>query len=173
MSSTPYVGQLALVPYNFAPLGWAFCDGQIMAISENDTLFNLIGTTFGGDGQQTFALPDLRGRTIIHQGSSGASTYILAEKAGVEQVTLTQNQMPQHQHVSSCSTNAQGSNDAAGGVLAVTASGKNQYATNAGNAQMAAGMVSQAGGSQPHDNHQPYLALHWVISLFGIFPSQT
>jgi microcystin-dependent protein len=171
MSSTPYIGQLALVPYNFAPLGWAFCDGQIMSISDNDTLFTLIGTTYGGDGQQTFALPDLRGRTIVHQGT-GLSTYVIGEKGGVEQVTLTQNQIPLHPHQSNCSTNAQGSNNAAGGVPAVTASGKNQYATNAGNAQMAPGMVSSVGGSQPHDNHQPYLALHWVISLEGIFPSQ-
>jgi microcystin-dependent protein len=171
MSSTPYVGQLALVPYNFAPLGWMFCDGQLLPISENETLFNLIGTTYGGDGQSTFALPDLRGRTIVHQGT-GLSTYIIGQTGGVEQVTLTQNQIPQHQHQSNCSTNAQGSNDAAGGVLAVTATGKTQYATSAGNAQMAPGMVSIVGGSQPHDNHQPYLALHWVISLFGIFPSQ-
>jgi microcystin-dependent protein len=174
MSSSPYVGQLALVPYNFAPQGWMFCSGQLLPIAENDVLFSLLGTTFGGDGQSTFGLPDLRGRSIGHQGTNPGTgtTYITGQQGGVEQVTLTVNQMPSHTHASRCSANAQGSNDAAGGIPAVAATGKNQYAANAGSTTMGAGMVAVAGGSQPHDNRQPYLVLQWIISLFGVYPSQ-
>src|SRR5271168_3780724 len=96
--SNPFVGEVRLVGFNFAPQGWAFCNGAVLPISENDTLFNLIGTTYGGDGQSTFSLPDLRGRTPIHQGSSGASTYTIGALGGVEQVTVSINQYPTHTH---------------------------------------------------------------------------
>jgi microcystin-dependent protein len=166
----PFIGQLLLVGFNFQPVGWAYCAGQLIAISQNNALFALIGTTYGGDGQQTFQLPDLRGRVTIHQGQgSGLSNYVIGQVAGVEQVTLNSNQMPQHSHLAGCSSSTQNSSDAAGNMLADA--GDSRYGA-AANAAMAPGMVSSAGGSQPHENMQPYLALNWLIALEGIFPSQ-
>lgn len=170
----PFVGSLMLVPYNFAPAGWMFCQGQLLPIAENETLFQLIGTTFGGDGQSTFALPDLRGRAAIGTGTSTTGTsYTLGQNGGVEQVTLTTNQMPLHNHAAGCSVNDQNSANANGSVLANAAAGVNMYSVNPPSAPMAAASLTAAGGSQPHDNHQPYLTLSWCISLFGVFPSQT
>jgi microcystin-dependent protein len=167
----PFVGQLLLVPYNFAPQGWAFCQGQLLAISENDTLFNLIGTTYGGDGQSTFAVPNLQGRTAIHMGQGpGLQNYTLGSSQGVEQVTLTNNQTG-HTHVAGCSENQNSSAIVNGAVLA---RGPAIYtADTPPNATLAASTVNVQGGSQPHDNRQPFLTLNWVISLFGIFPSQS
>ena len=152
---------------NFAPAGWMFCEGQLLPISENETLFNLIGTTYGGDGQSTFALPDLRGRVPIHQGSG----FTLAETGGVETVTLTGSQIPSHSHVAL----AYGSNGTQGGPggNVWAQSGLNQFANATPTVQMAVTAIGSTGGSQPHDNFIPYLCVDFIISLFGIFPSQT
>jgi microcystin-dependent protein len=158
---------------SFAPAGWAFCDGQLMAISENDTLFTLIGTTYGGDGQETFALPDLRGRVPIHMGTGkNGTTYQLAEKAGEESVTLTVNQMPAHSHgflgTSSSSNQTSPANNVVAQSLTVSL-----YNSGVANTPMAAGAMGPSGGSQPHENLQPYACINFIISLFGIFPTQT
>ena len=169
--SQPFVGEIRLVGFNFAPAGWAFCNGATLAISENDTLFNLIGTTYGGDGQSTFNLPDLRGRTPVHMGQgTGLSNYVEGQTGGVEQVTLTVTQIPQHSHPMLGSSNAGTSNNAANGV---PGNGQAVYSANAPTVAMNAQVLAASGGSQPHDNLQPYLVLNWIISLFGIFPSQT
>ena len=152
---------------NFAPAGWAFCNGALMAISENDTLFNVIGTTYGGDGQSTFALPDLRGRAPVHQGSG----LVLAEKAGTETVTLTTPQLPVHTHPMAASNDAADQITGANGVLAATVSLATYFAAPPA-AALSALAVQPTGGNQPHDNMQPYLAINFIISLFGIFPSQ-
>lgn len=171
--SNPYFGEIRLFAGNFAPLGWAFCHGQLVSIAENDALFNLIGTTYGGDGQQTFALPDLRGRVPVHQGSGpGLSPRSIGEQAGAEAVTLTSVQLPAHSH-SLVATSAPASATAgpAGGVLA-TASVK-LYGNGAPGSPMANAAISPSGGSQPHDNMAPFLALNYIISLFGIYPQQS
>lgn len=171
--SQPYVGQLICAGFNFAPVGWSTCQGQLMAISENETLFQLIGTTYGGDGQSTFALPNLSGRTPLHAGTGrSGTTYQIGELAGTENVTLTSNQIPVHNHTIRCSTNTQNSANAQGSVLAVVGSGVNMYSSVAPVTPMAANSLQTQGGSQPHNNLQPYLVLNWCISLFGIFPSQ-
>jgi len=163
--SQPYVGEVRMFAGNFAPAGWMFCEGQVLPISENDTLFNLIGTTDGGDGQFTFALPDLRGRIPLHQGNG----YILAEAGGVESVTLTTNQLPVHSHAVRASSAAA---TAAAGPTGVLAAAKTAlYGSDPPSRPMAANAVTVAGASQPHDNMAPYLALNFIISLFGIYPS--
>jgi microcystin-dependent protein len=165
----PYVGELRIFAGNFAPAGWLFCDGQLLPISENETLFNLIGTSYGGDGQSTFALPDLRGRLPIHQGNG----FVLAEAAGVEAVTLTVNQIPAHTHGLVASTNNATTVNAQGNILAQTPSHTPYITGFPANTPLNAGSVGPDGGSQPHDNFQPYLCLNFIISLFGVFPSQT
>jgi microcystin-dependent protein len=152
-------------------VNWAFCNGQLLAISENDVLFALLGTTYGGDGQETFALPDLRSRVPIHQGT-GASTYAMGQNGGVETVTLTVQQIPVHTHVPVCRAAGSDSPNPANAVWGATDA--TQYsASNTANAFMNAGTVGAAGGSQPHDNMPPILAVNFIISLFGIFPSQS
>src|SRR5437016_6330681 len=169
--SSPYVGQLLLVPYNFAPVGWAFCQGQLLSIAENSTLFNLIGTTYGGDGQTTFALPDLRGRTTIGTGQGpGLSNFVIGQAGGAEEVTLTPAQLPAHTHPAIGSSTAANSVNAGG---CVPGSGQTIYRQNATPAAMLPNMCSTVGGSQPHNNLQPYNTLNWIISLFGVFPSPT
>ena len=169
----PYVGEIRMFAGNFAPAGWAFCAGQLLAIAENDVLFNLIGTTYGGDGQTTFALPDLRGRIPIHQGTgAGLTPRPLGEGSGVETVTLTVNQSPSHTHAfMGTSSNASAANPANAVVAAPSTIDLYRPAT-APNANLAANALGMAGGSQPHDNLQPYLCISFIISLFGIFPSQ-
>jgi len=169
--SNPYIGEIRMFGGSFAPAGWAFCAGQLMPISENDALFTLIGTTYGGDGQETFGLPDLQGRTPVHQGSQAGITYTIGEKGGVENVTLTQQQMPVHNHAWIASNAAGTGSDPTGTLLAQhpTAS---LYAAAPPTGAMAAGSVNGAGGSQPHENMQPYLCISYIISLFGIFPQQ-
>jgi len=152
---------------NFAPAGWAFCEGQLLPISENDTLFNLIGTTYGGDGQSTFALPDLRGRAPVHQGNG----YILAETGGVEAVTLTVSQIAVHNHTLLYGMGSQQS--PAGGLLGVTPARDFRFSSQAATGSLHANALQSVGGSQPHENRSPYLALSYIISLFGIFPSPT
>ena len=161
----PYVGEIRMFGGNFAPAGWQFCDGSLLAISENETLFNLIGTTYGGDGQSTFAVPDLRGRLPVHQGSG----FILAETGGTEEVTLTVNQIPAHSHPLLGSKNNGSQPGPSNNVLA-SSTLMQLYALENADAPMAASSVSVVGGSQPHTNFQPYLCVTFIISLFGIFP---
>jgi len=164
----PYVGEIRMFAGNFAPAGWMFCEGQLLPISENDTLFVLIGTTYGGDGQSTFALPDLRGRIPIHQGNG----FILAETGGAEEITLTVNQIAAHSHPLLGSVDP-GIQNAPVGFLPAASNVVKIYAASAPTGNMAAQMLSSTGGSQPHTNFQPYLCINFIISLFGIFPSQT
>jgi microcystin-dependent protein len=164
----PYVGEIRMFAGNFAPAGWMFCEGQLLPISENETLFQLIGTTYGGDGQSTFALPDLRGRIPVHQGDG----FILAETGGVETVTLTVSQIPAHSHPLLATMTVANDANAASNVLAQTGT-FDGYQSSPPTAAMAAQSVSAVGGSQPHDNFQPYLCVNFIISLFGIFPSPT
>jgi microcystin-dependent protein len=164
----PYVGEIRMFAGNFAPAGWMFCEGQLLPISENETLFQLIGTTYGGDGESTFALPDLRGRVPIHFGNG----FTLAETGGVETVTLTVSQIPAHSHPYLASTSA--STDANPQSNVASQAGTFfPYLNVAPSVAMAPQAVSSTGGSQPHNNFQPYLCVDFIISLFGIFPSQT
>ena len=168
--SSPFIGEIRMFGGNFAPQGWAFCDGQLMSIADNDALFNLIGTTYGGDGQSTFALPDLRSRVPVHAGNG----FTLAQKSGEETVTLTTNQIPAHMHVPQCNSNAGTTAAASGGVWAANATVANPtYGSVAPNAAMDPAAVGIAGGSQPHDNMIPFLCVSFILSLFGVFPSQT
>jgi microcystin-dependent protein len=174
--SQGFVGEIRMFAGNFAPAGWAFCDGQPQAISENEALFQLIGTTYGGDGQSTFNLPDLRGRVPIHQGTGSTGTsYQLGEMAGTEQVTLTLQQIPSHNHLVNA-TNATPSVTPSNAIPATATStqqGVMAYGPQTGAAlAFAAATIQPAGGSQPHENIQPILAINFIISLFGIFPSQ-
>lgn len=170
--STPYVGEIRLFAGNFAPVGWMFCQGQTLSIAENEVLFQLIGTTYGGDGQTTFALPDLSGRVPVHQGvGPGGSSRILGELGGTETVTLLASQMPVHTHAMRASTAAATGSAPGGALLASTAVAS--YDTGAAATAMAGGAVGPAGGNQPHDNMAPTLALSYIIALFGIFPSPT
>jgi microcystin-dependent protein len=153
---------------NFAPAGWMFCNGQLLPISENETLFQLIGTTYGGDGESTFALPDLQSRVPIHQGNN----FILAETGGVETVTLTVQQLPVHTHPMTASTDPGNSFSPAGAVPAESLTIK-AYINDQPNGNFNANAISPVGGSQPHENIQPYLCIDFIISLFGIFPSPT
>ena len=177
----PYVGEIRMFGGNFPPNGWMFCDGQLLPISENETLFQLIGTTYGGDGESTFALPDLRGRLPLHfgQGPDG-TTYILAETGGVEEVTLTTQQIPIHTHAMFCSSGGgQTSSNPSNAVASVTDLSQYNDLTVAPNTAPTAqlgtpGLSSNiTGGSQPHENKMPFLCIHFIISLFGIFPSAT
>jgi microcystin-dependent protein len=153
---------------NFAPAGWMFCEGQLLPISENETLFQLIGTTYGGDGESTFALPDLRGRIPIHQGNG----FILAETGGAEQITLAVQQIAAHSHPLLASGAGGNLNTPAGNLTAESATVK-VYIEDSPTASMLADAVGPVGGSQPHTNFEPYLCVNFIISLFGIFPSPT
>jgi microcystin-dependent protein len=165
--SQPYVGEVRLVGFNFAPVGWQLCAGQLMPISEYNALFNLIGTTYGGDGQNTFALPDLRGRTPIHQGNG----YVIGQPGGNESVSVSLNQYPAHSHSLLVSSNPANVNNATNNTLG---SGPKAYSPDAPTTQMNSAMVGvSSGGSQPHSNLQPYQVLNWIISMFGVYPSQT
>ena len=166
----PYVGEIRMFAGNFAPAGWMFCEGQLLPISENETLFQLIGTTYGGDGESTFALPDLRGRIPIHQGTG----FILAETGGAEEITLTVNQIAAHSHpMLATSVPATSSNPAARVVAETGTAGAFFYLEDTPTVNLAANAVSPVGGSQPHTNFQPYLCVDFSISWFGIFPSPT
>lgn len=164
----PYVGEIRMFAGNFAPAGWMFCEGQLLPISENETLFQLIGTTYGGDGESTFALPDLRGRIPLHQGSG----FILAETGGAEEITLTVSQIPAHSHPLLASTQSGTSASPAGALLARPGADLYRKLT-APDVNASPLVVSSVGGSLPHTNFQPYLCVDFIISLFGIFPSPT
>lgn len=164
----PYVGEIRMFAGNFAPAGWMFCQGQLLPISENETLFQLIGTTYGGDGQSTFALPDLRGRIPIHQGNG----FTLAESGGAEEITLTVNQIPAHSHPFLVST-AAASQSAPANSLPGNSPSVDVYLEDVASVNMSPQAIASTGGSQPHTNFQPYLCVDFIISLFGIFPSPT
>jgi microcystin-dependent protein len=168
----PYVGEIRMFGGNFAPAGWLFCDGSLLPISENETLFNLIGTTYGGDGQSTFALPDLRGRIPIHMGQgAGLSSRTIGENGGSESVTLTPAQLANHSHAFPASTSAASSGDPLNAVVADTGTAS-VYSMSNPNVAMNPSVIAVAGGSQPHDNMMPFECVSFIISLFGIFPSQ-
>lgn len=168
----PYVGEIRMFAGNFAPAGWEFCSGQLLSISENETLFQLIGTTYGGDGQETFALPNLQSRLPLHQGTGpGLSGRLVGEASGVESITLTVQQIPSHSHTLIASADSATAENPAGNLTGQpTAS---IYGMSSPFSAMDPQAVSPVGGSQPHDNLQPYLCVSFIISLFGIFPSQT
>jgi len=168
--SQPFVGEVRLVGFSFAPVGWSICNGSLVSISEKPTLFQLIGTTYGGDGQNTYGLPNLQGRIPLHQGSNGISTYVPGQIGGVESVTIALNQYPTHTHALQASSNAAGSNMPSGNTVG---KGLSAYTTTGSNLAMNAAMVGfSGGGNQPHENRQSFLALNWIIALFGVFPSQ-
>lgn len=171
--SNPYIGEIRMFGGNFAPAGWTFCDGQLMPISENDALFTLIGTTYGGDGQETFGIPNLQSRIPVHAGTGQSGiAYQLGESGGVESVTLSTNQIPIHNHPWIASSAVGTGSDPTQSLISQhpTAS---LYAAAPPAAAMAAGSVNATGGSQPHDNMQPYLVINYIMSLFGIFPQQS
>src|SRR5215203_204057 len=161
----PFVGEIRMFAGNFASAGWAFCDGQLLPISENETLFTLIGTTYGGDGESTFALPDMRGRIPIHQGNG----FILAETGGVEEITLTVQQIPAHSHPLIATTSVANQSSPSNNVVAQSTAA-DLYIEDTATAALAPSAVGPVGGSQPHTNFQPYLCIEFIISLFGIFP---
>jgi microcystin-dependent protein len=170
----PYVGEIRMFAGNFAPAGWAFCAGQLLPISENETLFNLIGTTYGGDGEETFALPDLQSRIPIHMGTDpSGNSYVLGQEAGVEQVTLTTQQIPSHTHAPACQSSLGTQADPRNAVWA--GSSLNQYSTAAPTSatSMSTQSLAYTGGSQPHSNLMQYLVVNFIISLFGVFPSES
>ncbi len=168
-----FIGEIRMFGGNYAPQGWALCDGRLLSISENEVLFALIGTTYGGDGQTTFAVPDLRGRIPIHQGTnpSSGTSYSFAQAGGTESVTLTTNHLPSHVHPVLAQSEPGVQKGAAGGVWAK--SGRNQYLAADANQAMNANAVQPAGGSQPHDNVMPFLVVNMIIAVQGIFPQQS
>jgi microcystin-dependent protein len=169
--STPYVGEVRLVGFNFAPVGWNVCNGALIAISENSTLFNLIGTTYGGDGQNTYALPNLQSRIPVHQGTNSlGGNYVMGEIGGVETVALNLNQCPAHTHSAQVAASAASTSISPWGNF--PGPGIAAYATAIPTEAMATGMIAPTGGNQPHSNLQPFLALNWIISMFGVYPSQ-
>ncbi len=169
----PFVAEIRMFPFNFPPKGWAFCDGQIMPISQNTALFALIGTTYGGDGRSTFGLPNLRGRAPMHPGQGpGLAPRVLGETGGSETVTLLVSQIPAHTHTIDL-TGSAGPASASGpdGALPA-ATGENTYSDQGTDVHLAPESLSVAGGSQPHNNMQPYLTLYFAIALQGVFPSR-
>jgi microcystin-dependent protein len=172
----PYVGEIRLFAGNFAPSGWMFCDGSTLPISENEVLFQLIGTTYGGDGEETFQLPNLQGRVPLHFGTSPSGvTYQIGEMAGEESVTLSTQQIPTHTHAALAASVGQ-TTSPSNAVLATaqsTQQGVRLYSTVGSTTTLGPGTITPTGGSQPHENMQPFLGLNFIISLFGFFPSQT
>jgi microcystin-dependent protein len=172
----PYVGEIRIFAGNFAPAGWMSCDGQTLPISEYETLFNLIGTTYGGDGQSTFDLPNLQSRVPIHWGTApSGATYQIGEQGGTESVTLTSQQMPVHTHPMLGSATGANANTPVSNAFATIplSAGQFAYGTVTPTLPIDPSSVTPNGGSQPHDNMQPYGVLQYIISLYGIFPSQT
>jgi microcystin-dependent protein len=171
-AQTPYVGEIRLAGFNFAPAGWIPCDGRLLSILDYDVLFNLIGTTYGGDGVNTFAVPDLRGRVPVEAGQGpGLSPYVIGQQFGQESVTLGVAQLPVHTHAAAADSGVGSTDSPAGALHARDASGVPRYGPGAA-VRLAPGAVLSAGGSQPHENRPPYLVANYFISLFGIYPSQ-
>jgi microcystin-dependent protein len=170
---SPYIGEIRMVGFQFAPAGWAFCNGQLMAISENDTLFTLIGTTYGGDGQNTFGLPNLQSRVPLHMGTSSEGiTYVIGEQAGVESVTLTTGQLPTHSHPF-LATLSPGTQTNPPGNTTGQPNQIQPYIDDNPSVAMASNAVLPVGGSQPHENMMPFLTINFIISLYGIYPPQS
>jgi microcystin-dependent protein len=169
--SQPYIGEIRMFAGNFAPLGWEVCQGQLLPIADNEALFAILGTTYGGDGQTTFALPDLRGRIPIHQGT-GQSAYVIGQSGGQESVALTTQQMPAHSHQVSCGKGGGNKTSPSAAYWATDPGGSTAAYSSTANAAMAPAAVTSAGGGVSHDNMQPFLCVSFIISLFGIFPSQ-
>ena len=169
----PFIGEIRLFAGTYAPTGWNFCDGTLLQLSQYDALYALLGTTYGGDGRATFALPDLRGRVPVHQGAGpGLSNYTMGQTGGVEMVTLTSANMPPHTHALFVSTAAGTANVPTGNVLAQAPSGSNVYRETTGTVAFSASQIIPTGGSQPHENRQPFQAMNYIIALEGIWPSQ-
>jgi microcystin-dependent protein len=170
---SPYIGEIRMFAGNFAPQGWALCQGQLMAIAENDALFNLIGTTYGGDGQETFGLPDLQGRAPVHMGTGpGLQSYTIGQEGGVESVTLTLQQMPTHTHPVVATTNS-GTDALPQNKVPAAGEGNRIYLAAGPDTNIAATAVTPVGGSQPHENLQPYIVVTYIISLYGVYPTQS
>lgn len=172
-----YLGEIRMFAGNFAPSGWALCNGQLLSISQNSALFSILGTSFGGDGVSTFGLPNLQSRVPIHQGQGqGLSPYTVGQTGGSEQVTLLTNQMPVHTHTVNASNTSASATTAGGNLPATAAASRGQDAPNiygsAAGTTMAANMIGAAGGSQPHANIQPYQCVTFIIALTGIYPSR-
>ena len=172
--ANPYLGEIRMVGFNFAPVGWALCNGQLLSISQNTALFSLLGTTYGGNGTTTFALPDLRGRVPVHAGQGpGLSNYTLGQLSGAENTTLLISNMPTHNHLVNCNSNGGTQATPGSGLLAVESTGTSSNYTNASpDSTMSPTMVGNAGGSLPFSNIQPYLCVNFIIALSGIFPSR-
>ncbi|MGB1242179.1 MAG: phage tail protein [Chitinophagales bacterium] len=170
--SEPYVGEIRMVGFNFAPRGWAFCDGQLLAVSQNDALFSLLGTIYGGDGRTTFGLPDLRGRIPIHQGTGpGLTNRRLGSKGGAETETLIVNQLPSHSHTVRANSNSGTKDTPSGNFLAAFATNDNEYSTYT-DGTMKPNIIN-TGGSQSHTNLMPTLCIHFCIATTGIYPSRS
>src|SRR5687768_11030205 len=169
----PYIGEIRMIAFSFAPAGWMLCQGQTLPISENEVLFQLIGTTYGGDGQETFNLPNLASRVPLHMGTGSGTTYQIGEMAGTEQETLTVQQIPVHGHPFTASTAAGTAASPIGSTLAQTSGGIQLYYEGQAGQALNNAMVQPAGGSQPHENTQPFLVINFIISLFGVYPSPT
>lgn len=168
----PYVGEIRMFAGNFAPAGWMLCEGQLISIAENETLFNLIGTTYGGDGQETFALPDLRGRVPIHFGNgSTGSNYTFAQAGGVESVTLTTQQIPTHTHSLVATTDLADTGNPGNAQFSTNPAGSKIFSNSNPTLALNPTTITPSGGNQAHDNFQPYLCVNFIISLFGLFPS--
>ncbi len=168
----PFVAEIRIFGFNFAPRGWAFCNGQILPIAQNTALFSLVGTTYGGNGQTTFALPDLQSRAPMHHGSGpGLTPRGLGESAGADAVALTPSQMPLHSHLMQCNSGNANSQSASGTFLATEIGPAQMYAATGGES-MAADAIGVSGGGQTHPNTQPFLAMNFCIALQGIFPSR-
>ncbi len=171
--SEPFLAQIQIFGFNFAPQGWALCAGQIMAISQNTALFSLLGTTYGGDGKTNFALPNLKGRVPIHSGQGpGLTLRDLGEQAGEEFVTLLTSEIPAHNHSATCNPAVGTSYDPAGNVWCHDAGETNEYSSGNPAGQMSPNALTPSGGGQPHNNMQPYLVLNYCIALVGIFPAR-
>lgn len=168
----PYIGQVIMVGFNFAPRGWAFCDGQLMSIAQNSALFSLLGCVYGGDCRTTFALPDLRGRVPIHQGQGpGLSEYRLGQKGGATNITLTVSQMPSHSHAPNCRTDTSNSLSPQSRIWGPDVTGTIPIFSNqAPSGPMRNNILGNAGGNQSHTNEQPFLGIYFCIALFGIYP---
>jgi microcystin-dependent protein len=171
--SNYYIGEIRMFAGNFAPAGWSFCEGQLMDIPDNTALFNLIGTTYGGDGQNTFALPDLRGRVPIHMGTSAGTTATLGANGGQESVTLTTNQIASHNHALLATTTGAVAypTNAAPAAASGGPGGLQTYAAAPSTTQLNTLSIQNTGGNQPHDNRQPYLCVSFIIALEGVYPS--
>ena len=172
MVAQPYIGEIRIFAGNFEPVGWVFCDGRLLSIAQNDTLFNLIGTTYGGDGTTTFAVPDLRGRLPVHQGQgAGLTNRVLGEMSGVETVTLTTSQIPSHTHPMQAIGDQPGSSVSPANKLVAQSFNVTPFINDAPTGAFHPQAIATVGGNQPHENLQPYLCVNFILSLFGIFPS--